>query len=135
MDKIQISPYINFQGRAREAMEFYQSVLGGNLELLTVDQQGVSKPAGPEDSIVYSRLETEGALIVAVDGHPNYPAKVGENMAVALTGTDRERLNQIFHALAEGGKIKMPLTRQPWGAEAGWLSDRFDINWTIVVGR
>jgi PhnB protein len=135
VSKIQVSPYINFQGRAREAMEFYHKVLGGNLELQTIDEQGVSRPAGPGDSIMYSRLQTDGALIIGVDGSPKYPAQVGENMALAVGGTDKERLNTVFNGLAEGGRIKMPLTRQPWGSYVGWLTDKFGINWTVSVDK
>ncbi len=74
MSKIQSSPYINFQGRAREAMESYHKVLGGHLDLQTVNAQGVPRPAGPGDRISHARLEADGALIVASDGHPDYPA-------------------------------------------------------------
>jgi uncharacterized glyoxalase superfamily protein PhnB len=52
-------------------MEFYHKVLGGNLELQTLDENGVSRPAGPADIIMYSRLEAEGAVIIGVDGNPN----------------------------------------------------------------
>lgn len=58
------------------------------------------------------------------DGHPDYPALVGENMALALGGTDKDRLTTIFKDLAESGTIKMPLTQQPWGADVGWLTDQ-----------
>lgn len=135
MSKIQLSPYVNFQGQAREAMEFYHKVLGGNLDLYTMDEQGVSKPAGPGDRIAHSQLEADGALIIATDGHPSYPAKVGENMAIALGGTDRDRLTKIFSDLAEGGRIKMPLTAQPGGADVGWLTDKFGINWTVTIDK
>lgn len=133
MSKIQLSSYINFQGKAREAMEFYYEVLGGNLELQTVDEQGQSRPAGPGDSIMFSRLEVDGVTIIGVDGNPNYPPQVGENMALALSGSDKDRLARICNQLAEGGKLKMPLTRQRSGAEVGWLTDRFGINWMITV--
>jgi PhnB protein len=135
MSKIQLSPYINFQGRAREAMEFYQKVLGGNLNLWTLDEQGQSKPAGPGDNIMYSRLEADGVHIVAVDGHPAYPAQVGDAMALALGGTDNIRLSEAFNDLAEGGQLKMPLSEQPWGAKAGWLTDKFGINWTVTIDK
>lgn len=82
---------------------------------------------------MYSRLETDGASIVGVDGHPNYPPTVGDNMAIALGGADKERMSRIFNELAEGGKIKMPLSRQPWGGEVGWLADRFGISWMVSV--
>src|SRR5437762_1112594 len=111
MNKIQLSPYINFQGRAREAMEFYQKVFGGNLDLQTSDERGAPKPAGEGDRIMYSRLEAEGVLIIGVDG---YPATVGDNIAIALGGTDRDQLTKIFGDLAESGTVKMPLTAQPW---------------------
>jgi PhnB protein len=135
MSDIQLSTYINFQGCAREAMQFYQKVLGGTLDLQTMDRQGQSKPAGPGDTITYSRLDTVGAHIIGVDGNPNYPAKAGENMGVALSGTDNDKLARIFNELAEGGKIKMPLTPQPSGTQVGWLEDKFGISWTVSIER
>ena len=83
MSQQSIGPYINFQGRAREAMEFYRKVLGGSLDLQAVNEQGVSSPAGPGDRVRQARLEADGALIIGTDGHPNYPASVGDHMAVA----------------------------------------------------
>jgi PhnB protein len=123
MSKIQLSPYVNFQGRAREAMEFYHEALGGNLDLQT----------GPGDSIRHARLEADGVLIIGSDGHPDYPAKVGDSMGIALGGTDKDRLTRIFNDLAEGGTVQMPLAKQPWGAEVGWLRDRFGINWNVNI--
>lgn len=117
MSKIQLSPYVNFQGRAREALEFYHKVLGGKR-----DRQAL-------------RLEVDDVVIIASDGHPDYPAKVGDNMALALGGTDKDRLTKISNDLAEGGKIKMPLARQPWGADVGWLTDKFGINWTVNIDK
>ena len=117
MSRQHLGPYINFQGRAREAMDFYHKVLGGNLDLQTL------------------RLEADGALIIATDGHPDYPAKVGENMAMAVGGTDKKRLTKIFSDLAEGGKIKQPLAAQSWGGDVGWLTDRFGINWMVSIEK
>jgi PhnB protein len=133
MSKIQTGPFVNFQGRAREAMQFYHKVLGGKLELQSSDEQGGPRPAGPGDSIRHSRLEADGVLIIATDGHPDYPAKVGDNVAIALSGTDKDRLAKIFNDLAEGGKIKMPLGKLPGGAEVGWLTDKFGINWSVTI--
>ncbi len=134
MSTIHISPYINFQGKAREAMEFYHSVLGGTLELYALGEQGVAKRAGPDDRIAYGRLDAEGARIVGSDGHPSYPPTVGDNIAIALGGTDADQITTMFNALADGGTIKGNLTEQPWGA-AGYLVDRFGINWVVTVER
>lgn len=133
MSTIQLSPYINFQGKAREAMEFYHKVLGGHLVLQTINEHGVSREASAGESIMYARLETDGALIIASDGHPDYPAKVGDNMAITLGGTDKDRFTNIFNELSAGGYIKMPLTEQPWGANVGWLMDKFGINWMVNI--
>jgi PhnB protein len=120
MSRQYLGPYINFQGRAREAMEFYHKVLGGKLDL-----------GGPGDRITHARLEAEGAIIIATDGHPDYPAKVGENIAIAVGGTDKDRLTKLYHDLADGGSAKMPPSEQ----SEGWLTDRFGINWTVRIER
>ena len=135
MSKIQLCPYVNFQGSAREAMEFYRKALGGKLILQTVGEQGVTRPAGPEDSISYARLEADGVLITGGDGHPSYPSIVGENMALALAGTDKDHLTKIFFDLAEGGKVKMPPTAQPSGSIVGWFVDKFGINWMVSIDK
>ena len=123
MSKIQLSPYVNFQGRAREAMEFYEKALGGKADLQT----------GPDGRVGYARLEADGALIVGSDGHPKFAPTIGDNMAIALNGTDKEQLSRAFTALAEGGQLKGPLTKQPSGAEVGYLMDKFGINWIVSI--
>lgn len=124
MSTIRLNPYVNFQGKAREALTFYQKVLGGELHI---------SPEDPSERVTRARLESDGMVIVAVDGHPNYPATVGDNMALALGGTDKERIATIFNGLAEGGKITMPLREQPDGSLAGFLVDPFGIHWTATV--
>ncbi len=126
------APYVNFQGRAREAMEFYHRALGGDLQLVAQDENGQPRPAGPGDRIMHARLESDGILIVGSDGHPQFPARVGENLAIVLGGSDREGLARAFEALSEGGQVKMPLTKTPWG-EAAWFADRFGINWNVDI--
>ncbi len=135
MSQQHISPYINFRGRAREAMEFYQRVLGGDLHLHTLDEQGQPKPAGPGDRITHAVLEADGARIVGSDGHPQYLPTVGDHMAIALAGLDKDRLTKIFSDLAEGGRVKGQLAAQPWGADVGWLEDKFGINWVVSIEK
>ena len=115
MSKQYLGPYINFQGRAREAMEFYHQVLGGKLDLRTM------------------QLEADGAVIIATDGHPDYPAKAGENVGIAVGGTDKDRFTKLYHDLAEGGMAKMPPSEQSGGV--GYLVDRFGINWVVRIEK
>ncbi len=133
--KQRVVPYINFQGRAREAMEFYQRVFGGELELYASSEQGKPRPAQPGDRIMYARLTAGDVLLIGSDGNLKYPAKMGEHIGISLQGSDRAALTTAFHKLAEGGQVKMPLTDQPWGGAAGWLTDRFGINWNVDVEK
>src|SRR6266545_222497 len=120
MSERYLAPYVSFQGRAREAMEFYRTVFGGNVDLQAMDAQGASKPAGPTDRIFHARLDADGLAIIGSDGHPLYPPTVGDNMAIAVGGTDTDRLTKIFGSLSEVGVTKGPLTVQSSGATAGW---------------
>lgn len=134
MTNSRLAPYINFQGQAREAMEHYQRVLGGKLELFASDEQGRPRPAATGDRIMYAQLKSDGVVIVASDGNPKYPAKVGEHIGLSLRSNDRARLTSVFEGLSDGGQVKMPLTDQPWGT-SGWLTDKFGINRNIDVEK
>ena len=131
--KQQVAPYINFQGRAREAMELYHELLGGRLELYAAGEGGVPRPAQPGELIQHARLSGDGFLVVGSDGHPSYPPTTGDNMAIALVGTDHAAMQVVFEKLSAGGKVNMPLTRGSWGGAAAWLTDRFGINWNLDV--
>jgi PhnB protein len=135
MGQLYISPYINFDGKAREAMEFYQGILGGKLDLLARNPDGAPKPAEQSDAIMHAHLESDGAVIMGTDGMKEYPAKVGENFAIALTGSDKERLTKAFEQLGEGGNVKGPLKVESWGDTFGWLEDKFGINWMINITK
>jgi len=133
MAKQFLGPYINFQGRAKEAMEFYQNALGGKLSLYSSGEHGTPKPAGAGDRIMYARLEADGIVIVASDGNPKYPATAGDHIGISVGGTDSAHLHRVFDGLAQGGQVKMPLTTGSWGGTAGWLTDKFGINWNIDI--
>ena len=133
MDKTTIDPYINFQGHAREAMEFYQKIFGGKLTLLAFNPAGSPKPAGPDDAVMHARLEADGIVIMGSDGMPEYPPKVGDNFALALTGADAGYLTKAFDSLSEGGRVKQPLKKESWGATFGWTEDKFSINWMVNI--
>ena len=134
MSKINLAPYINFQGHAREAMEHYHRVLGGKLDLFASDEKGQPRPAAPGEPIMFAQLESDDVVIIASDGNPKYPAKVGEHIGLSLRGSDRARLTSAFEGLADGGQVAMPLIDQPWGS-AGWLKDKFGITWNVDIQK
>src|SRR5262249_23576459 len=95
--------YINFQGRAREALELYHGILGGKLTLYAFDGSGALKAAGPTDPIGYARLQAEGVRLYGSDGNPAHPATPGDNIAITLAGPDKDGMMKAFDALAVGG--------------------------------
>jgi len=119
LSKLHLSPYVNFQGRAKEAMEFYRHVLGGKVDLQEHDGR-----------VAMARLDADGATIVGTDGHPDYPAKAGENVAIAASGPEAEHMMKVFHGLAEGGQAKMAPSDQ---SPVGYLVDKFGINWVVRI--
>jgi PhnB protein len=134
MGTLAINPYINFGGKAREAFEFYQKALGGELNLITFNPNGAPKPAGPDDNIMHGALTLDdGVVILGTDGMPQYPATVGENFAIALSGSDHEKLAKAFEMLGEGGNVKQALKEESWGDTFGWLEDKFSINWMVNI--
>lgn len=133
MDKTTIDPYINFHGQAREAMEFYHGIFGGKLDLLAANPGGAPQPAGPNDTIMHARLAADAVTIMGSDGMPQYPPTVGDNVALALMGSDRERLTKAFDTLTEGGKVKQTLKTESWDDTFGWLEDKFGINWMVNI--
>jgi PhnB protein len=136
MSNVYISPYINFAGKAHEAFEFYKKALGGEVNLVTFSPGGAPKPAGPNDTIMHGTLTiAEGVVIMGTDGMSEYPAKVGDNFAIALSGTDHEKLSKAFDVLGEGGNVKQALKVESWGDTFGWLEDKFNVNWMINITK
>jgi PhnB protein len=134
MRKAYLTPYINFQGRAREAFELYHQVFGGELSLFTADSSGKMKAARDSDPIAWGRLVAEAVRIYGSDGNPDYPITPGDTIAITLASPDKAALTKAFDTLAEGGTVSMPLTEAPWGT-AGWLKDRFGITWNVDVTK
>jgi PhnB protein len=128
-----LNPYLGFVDNAREAMTFYQQVLGGTLELNTFGQYGApEKPLA--DLVMHGRLDTEdGLTLMAADTPPGVDRQVGNNITISLSGDDADRLRGCFAQLAEGGTISVPLEKQMWGDEFGQLNDRFGIGWLVNI--
>jgi PhnB protein len=132
MAESKIHAYLNFPGNAREAMEFYQSVLGGNLSLTTfgdaMPMEGVLN-----DAIMHATLENGFLSFMASDTTQNDSYVAGTNFSLSLSGDNEEELSGFFAKLAEGGKITMPLEKAPWGDMFGMLTDKFSIGWMVNI--
>jgi PhnB protein len=126
-----ITPTIFFQGNCREAMAFYQGLMGGTLTLKTYGELGDEAPEGWDDKIAYAELKSDGFCIKGLDSKiANAEARKVE---LEISGDDEEKLRGIFNALCEGGKAKSLLEEQPWGGLSGRLFDKYGLDWMIVV--
>jgi PhnB protein len=130
-----LNPYISFRGNARQALEFYQAVFGGELRLSTF---GEFDPSGPPnaDQIMHGMLETSnGYTLMASDTPPSMPYNPGDNITVSLSGDDSIALRGYWEKLSASGKVSMPLEKQAWGDEFGSCVDQFGIAWMVNIGQ
>ncbi|MEV3936211.1 VOC family protein [Glycomyces sp. NPDC049804] len=125
-------PYLFFDGNAREAMGFYQEVLGGELNVMTYGETGAT---GPEaDQVMHATLTSlAGYTIMGSDTGPGQEYRPGANVALCLGGDDGDRLRGYWQRLAEGATVTMPLEKQFWGDEYGSLVDRFGVSWMVDI--
>ncbi|WP_433211807.1 VOC family protein [Dactylosporangium sp. CS-047395] len=128
-----LNPYINFRGNARQALEFYQSVFGGELRMNTFGEFG-SDDAAIADQIMHGQLESAGGYtLMASDTPPNMTLNPGDHITISLSGTDAAELRGYWDKLAASGKVSMPLEKQMWGDEFGSLVDQFGIQWMVNI--
>jgi PhnB protein len=129
-----LNPYISFGDNAREAMTFYQQVLGGTLELHTFGEYGAADEPYA-DLVMHGMLETpDGLTLMGADSPPGMSRTVGNNITISLSGDDDATLRERFEKLSEGGTVDVPLDKQMWGDVFGQLTDRFGIGWLVNIG-
>ena len=127
-----LTPYLNFRDNAREAMEFYQQVFGGELTISTFGEFGMAEAGA--DLVMHAQLETSlGFTLMASDAPPGMDFSEGTGITVAITGDDVDDLRGYFAKLSEGGTVETPLELQMWGDEYGALTDRFGIPWMANI--
>lgn len=125
-----LNPYLNFQDDAREAMEFYRDVFGGELTINTFGET-MGPDAPNPDQVMHSHLETPaGFTLMAADTGEGRP--IG-NMNIVVSGGEAEELRGYWHKLAEGGSVAMALEKQVWGDEFGEVVDRFGVPWAFNI--
>lgn len=132
-----INPYINFNGNAEEAFEFYKSVFGGEFESIVrfKDIEGPEFPVPAEDADKIMRivLPIGGNTLIANDVPSALgPVSEDENRSkIAVTAESREEAEKIFNGLSEDGDVEMPMDESPWGTSFAMFRDRYGIEWTV----
>ncbi|MGX6607917.1 VOC family protein [Micromonosporaceae bacterium Da 78-11] len=129
----QLNPYLNFDGNAREAMEFYRSVFGGELKVNTFGEFGAPDPA-IADKVMHAQLTgAQGYTLMASDTPPGMTHTPGTNITCSLSGDPGEGLEDVWAKLADGGTVTLPFEKQMWGDVFGQLVDKFGTPWMVNV--
>ncbi len=136
-EKAQIEAYLFFGGRCEEALTFYQAALGAKLEMvLRFNQSPDPVPAGMlqagfEDKIMHASMLIGKTRIMASDGCNERSGF--EGFRLTLSVDDPDHAHVAFQALAEGGKVDMPLAKTFWSPCYGMVTDRFGVGWMVMV--
>ncbi len=128
-----LSPYLNFNGNTAEAMRFYHSVLGGNLDVQTFGDAGVAQNDDEKNLTLHAALTGDGITLYASDGRPGTKVISGDNVHLSLQGSDADKLTSHFNGLSAGGTVDMPLAKQCWGDTFGMLTDKFGMHWMVNI--
>lgn len=134
---VKLNSYISFNGNAKDAVEFYKSVFGGEVFMDTfgsfADKMPVSE--GDEDKIMHAYLKGDNGIELMVSDTPSDMSfQSGAQISLTLNGDDEVKLKEYWNKLSEGGKVTLPLEKAPWGDTFGLVIDKFGINWMIDIG-
>jgi PhnB protein len=128
-----LNPYISFDNSARQAMEFYRNVFGGDLTMNTFGEFGQAD-SPDADKIMHSQLETDsGFTLMASDTPAGMQRNPGDTITISLSGDDADALRGYWEKLSDGGNVTMPLEKQMWGDEFGMCVDKFGIPWMVNI--
>jgi PhnB protein len=129
-----LNPYISFRDNARQALEFYQDVFGGKLNVNTFGQYGDPNAPGA-DNVMHGQLDTDnGFTLMAADTPPGMDLNEGAgNMTISLSGDDEQELRGYWDKLSDSGTVTMPFEKQMWGDLFGMCTDKFGVPWMVDV--
>jgi PhnB protein len=129
-----LNPYLNFNGRCREAMTFYQQCLGGELTMQKIGESAfaVQMPSEAGANILHSSLSKDGIVLMMGSDRIGESLRPGNSIALCLKCSTDEEMNRFFTSLSAGGQVKMPLHQGFWGSTYGELTDKFGILWTFI---
>lgn len=133
---IQLEPYLFFDGKCEEALNFYKGIFGGEIEGLSRWKEMPGDAGGPpvtpetENRVMHAYFKSDGVKFMASDASPG--KKYGEGpMSLSLDVSDAAQAQRLFDALGQGGNVEMPMQDMFWGAKFGMLTDKFGIDWMV----
>lgn len=129
-----LNPYVNLRGTAREALEFYRSVLGGAVQISTfADFPDPSILPEEQELVMHGQLSTDDGFVIMVSDTPSkMDWSAPASYSLSISGDESDRLQAIWDGLSDGAAITAPYTTPPWGGTFGMLTDRFGVDWMVM---
>jgi PhnB protein len=134
---MQVQPYLFFDGRCEEAVEFYRKALGAQVDMLMRSDESPEPappgmvPPGSEKKIMHTSFRIGDTVVMASDDCSGQPRFQG--FSLSLSVSKEAEADRFFNALAAGGKVQMPLTKTFWSPRFGMLTDRYGVGWMVSV--
>ena len=135
---MQVQPYLFFDGRCEEALEFYSKKLGAKVEMLMRFKESPEPPQpgmvppGSEDKVMHASFRIGDTTVLASDGQclgkPSF-----QGFSLSLTAPAEAEIDRLFAALADGGQVQMPLTKTFFSPRFGMVADRFGVSWMLYM--
>ncbi len=132
---MQVQPYLFFDGRAEEALEFYRSKLGAKVDMMMRFKDSPETMPGkapPGDKVMHASFRLGDTTVMASDGNctgrPSF-----QGFSLSLSAADEAAAKRLFASLAEGGQVQMPLTKTFFSPAFGMVADRFGVSWMVLV--
>ena len=135
-----VTPYLFFDGRCEEALDFYKKTLSAEVEMLMHVKDSPQPPPtgtyppGSENKIMHSSFRVNGTTLMASDGCAQGKPKF-EGFALSVDAKDETMADRMFAALADGGKVQMPLGETFFARRFGMVADQFGVGWMIIVEK
>lgn len=134
---MQVQPYLFFDGRCEEAMEFYKKALGAKVGMMMrfkeAPEQSMVTP-GSENKVMHAQFEVGDTTVLVSDGECTGNTKF-QGFALSISAKTEAEAEKTFNALADGGQVRMPLTKTFFSPKFGMLADKFGVGWMILVAH
>jgi PhnB protein len=128
-----LNPYLSFSNNARQAMEFYKSVFGGNLNISNFGEGGMPHDPAESSKVMHAQLNSSAGFVLMGSDTPASMGSPRANGQISLSGNDEKELTGYWDKLSEGGQVMMPLAKAPWGDSFGMLTDKFGVPWMVNI--
>jgi PhnB protein len=133
----QVQPYLFFDGKCEEALDFYKSALGAKVEMMmrfkeSPEQNSATCAPGDENKIMHSCFRIGNTLVMASDGMAGGKPEF-KGFSLSVNAPDEKQADKLFAALGKGGKVEMPLAKTFFSPRFGMVTDKFGVGWMVIV--